>query len=178
MNDPHSPMTDDLNGKASYSNIDDRPEAVEHVQADGLSPLPVRFPLPLPHSGDPETVESPISDRESNQTPAQSPATRSSTSQHTEKPRKTANRQADSHVWVTEVGHNCASDDDLTLSNRSENRPQQWVTRLGHKRSVRGLSLRGSIHQFRVRVPVDVRDGIGRSHVKRSLGTDSLSLFS
>ncbi len=52
----------------------------------------------------------------------------------------------------------------------------QRVTRLGHKRSVRGLSLRGSIYQFRVRVPLDLRASFGKSHVKRSLCTDSLSL--
>ncbi|WP_366409656.1 DUF6538 domain-containing protein [Novosphingobium sp. 17-62-19] len=101
---------------------------------------------------------------------------RSNSSQHTEKQPKAANQQADSCAWVTEVGHNRTPDDGLTLSNRLKNRPQQWVTRLGHERSVRGLSLRGSIYQFRVRVPVDLRDAIGRSHVKRSLGTDSLAL--
>ena len=72
------------------------------------------------------------------------------------------------------MGRNGAFRGPLTLSNRSENRPQQWVTRLGHKRSVRGLSLRGSIYQYRV--SVDLREAMGRSHVKRSLRTDSLSL--
>lgn len=42
-----------------------------------------------------------------------------------------------------------------------------------HKRRPRGLSLRGLIYQFRVRVPVDLRGEFGYSHVKRSLGTDS-----
>ncbi|MFO1254901.1 MAG: site-specific integrase [Sphingomonadaceae bacterium] len=76
----------------------------------------------------------------------------------------------------TRVGHKGAARSSITPSNRSDNRPQLWVTRLGHKRSVRGLSLRGSIYHFRVRVPVDLRDTFGSSHVKRSLGTDSLSL--
>lgn len=50
--------------------IDDDEQPITDIEA-------IRFPLPLPHSGDPETVENRISDRESNQTPAQSPATRS-----------------------------------------------------------------------------------------------------
>lgn len=36
--------------------------------------------------------------------------------------------------------------------------------------------MRGSTFQFRVRVPADLRSVMGRSHVKRSLRTDSLSL--
>ncbi|WP_330219423.1 site-specific integrase [Sphingobium cupriresistens] len=51
-----------------------------------------------------------------------------------------------------------------------------WVTKVGHKRWPRGLSLRGSTFQYRVRVPVDLRKDFGCSHVKRSLGTDSPSL--
>ena len=74
------------------------------------------------------------------------------------------------------MGHNGDPNDPATLSNHSENRPQEWVTGVGHKRSARGLSLRGSIYQFRVRVPADLRPVIGSSHVKRSLGTDSLSV--
>ncbi len=87
----------------------------------------------------------------------QSPATRSSASQPFENTQKTASQQAGSCVWATQVGHNGASNDPVTLSNRSENRSQHWVTRLGHKRSTRGLSLRGSVYQFRVRVPADLR---------------------
>lgn len=74
------------------------------------------------------------------------------------------------------MGHNGAPNSSSTLSNRSTNRPQQWVTRVGHKRSTRGLSLRGSVYQFRVRVPADLRAIVGSTHVKRSLRTDSLSL--
>lgn len=73
-------------------------------------------------------------------------------------------------------GSHCASDGGLTLSNLSENRRQQWVIRLSHPRLVRRLSLRVSIYQFRVRVPVDLRGAIGRSYVKRSVDTDSPSL--
>ena len=77
---------------------------------------------------------------------------------------------------VTEVGHNGARNCDLTLSNRLGILPQQWITQRGHNRLGRGLSLRGATYQFRVRVPVELRDAIGSSHVKRSLRTDSLSL--
>ncbi|MEP6869134.1 MAG: DUF6538 domain-containing protein [Novosphingobium sp.] len=41
---------------------------------------------------------------------------------------------------------------------------------------MRGLWLRGSTYQFRVRVPVDLRVMMGCSHVNRSLRTDSRSL--
>jgi len=101
---------------------------------------------------------------------------RSNPPQHLENTQKSALEQSDSCARVTEVGHNGGSNDPVTLSNRAENRPQQWVTGLDHKRSTSGLSLRGSVYQFRVRVPVDLRAVIGRSHVKRSLRTDSPSL--
>lgn len=106
----------------------------------------------------------------------QSPFTRSTSSQHLEKPHFSAIKWSDLCIRDTRVGHNGAARSSITLSNRSDNRPQQWVIRLGHKRSVRRLSLRGSIYQIRVRVPVDLRDMFGSSHVKRSLGTGSLSL--
>ena len=41
---------------------------------------------------------------------------------------------------------------------------------------MRGLWLRGSIFQFRVRVPTDLRDALGCADVSKSLGTDSPSL--
>ncbi|MGE4304514.1 MAG: DUF6538 domain-containing protein [Novosphingobium sp.] len=47
---------------------------------------------------------------------------------------------------------------------------------MGHKRSIRGLYQRGSIYQFRVRVPVDLRNVIAHSHLKRSLRTGCRSL--
>ena len=47
---------------------------------------------------------------------------------------------------------------------------------MAHNRSTRGLSVRGSVYQFRVRVPIDLRDAFKSSHVKRSLRTDSRSL--
>jgi hypothetical protein len=106
----------------------------------------------------------------------QSPATRSSLPQHPENTQKTASQQAESCACATQVGHICTRISASTLSNRSENRSQQWVTRLGHKRSTRGLSLRGSVYQFRVRVPADLRKALERTHVKRSLRTDSLAL--
>jgi len=134
------------------------------------------FPLPSSHSDDPETAENRHPDRESNRASGQFPATRSKSSQASEIAEKTASQQVESRAWVTEVGHNGAPDFSSTLSNRSTNRPQQWVTGLGHKRSTRGLSQRGSIYQFRVRVPADLRAIVGSTHVKRSLRTDSLSV--
>ncbi len=74
------------------------------------------------------------------------------------------------------MGHNSAPESKSTLSDRSGNRPQQWVTGVGHNRSARGLSRRGSLYQFRVRVPADLRAVLGSTHVKRSLRTDSRSL--
>ncbi|WP_162792262.1 site-specific integrase [Novosphingobium sp. P6W] len=74
------------------------------------------------------------------------------------------------------MGHNDALGAAINHENRAESRPQLWVTNVGHKRSIRGLYRRGSIYQFRVRVPVELREVIGSSHVKRSLRTDSLSL--
>ena len=75
----------------------------------------------------------------------QYPLTRSTPQHPHEKPQKSANRGADSRVWVTDLGHSEPTKATPTLSNRSKNRPKQWVTRSGHKRSTRGLSLRGSV---------------------------------
>lgn len=51
----------------------------------------VRFPLPSPHSDNPETAENRHADQESNPATAQSPATRSTIP---EKPQKTATPEA------------------------------------------------------------------------------------
>jgi integrase len=74
------------------------------------------------------------------------------------------------------VGHRHATGERLTSQNCLRNCGPQWVTRSGHNRVTRGLSLRGSIYQYRVRVPADLRAALGCSHVKRSLKTDSRSL--
>ena len=76
----------------------------------------------------------------------------------------------------TQASHIRARNGGLTLTNRSRNRQQDCHTRLSHKRSVRGLWLRGSIYQFRVRVPVDLRAAIGCLDLNRSLRTDSPTL--
>jgi hypothetical protein len=153
-------------------------------QDDGLGPWredvsadpPMGFPLPESNRAPRISTKIESRNRESNPISAQSPATRSNFHQTIENKRQNSIIEADSSVWVTQVGHNAASDDAITLLNRAGNRAEQLVTRLGHKRSVRGLSLRGSIYQFRVRVPADLREAMGSSHVKRSLRTDSSSL--
>lgn len=63
-----------------------------------------------------------------------------------------------------------------TLSNRTEDRLEDCHTSSSHQRSERGLWLRGSMYQFRVKVPVDLRDALGRVDVNRSLRADSRSL--
>jgi len=109
-------------------------------------------------------------------TTPQTPATRSSPSQTTENQRKPVEKRATSRVWVTKVGHNDPSKIASTPSKQTKYSSPSWVTKVGHKRSLRGLSRRGSIYQFRVRVPVAIREEFGRSHVKRSLRTDNLSI--
>ncbi|WP_306452539.1 site-specific integrase [Sphingobium yanoikuyae] len=74
------------------------------------------------------------------------------------------------------MGHNDPSKIGLILSKQTKYSSSGWVTTVGHKRWPRGLSLRGSTFQFRVRVPADLRQAMGCSHVKRSLRTDSPSL--
>ncbi|WP_217988825.1 DUF6538 domain-containing protein, partial [Sphingobium sp. D43FB] len=106
----------------------------------------------------------------------QSPATRSSPPQTPENQRKPAKKWVTSRVWDTKVGHNDPSKMGLTSSKQTEYLSSSWVTTVGHKRWPRGLSMRGSIYQFRVRVPADLRPEFGCSHLKRSLRTDSPSL--
>lgn len=136
----------------------------------------VRFPLPSSHSDDPETAENRHPDRESNPSPAQSPATRSKSSQLHEIAEKIASEQGDLRVCHTEVSHFAEPKSATTLSNRSRNRLRDCSTRSSHQRSSRGVWRRGSVYQFRVKVPVDLRDALGREHVNRSLRTDSRSL--
>ena len=124
------------------------------VEHSGQEASSVRFPLPEPHSAEQESAKNAKPNRESNPKSARSPATRSNFHQTIEKQGLNSSSQPDSRVWDTKVGHNGAFIDTVTLSNRVENRPEQWVTQLGHKRSARGLSLRGSVYQFRVRVPL------------------------
>lgn len=119
----------------------------------GQEPLPVRFPSPESNSDHAENGgNASAPNRESNRDqdtspvkPVQSPFTRSPASQTYENPQFSAIERSDSCIRGTRVGHNGAFRNSVTLSNRSKNRPQRWDTRLGHTRSVRGLSLRGSI---------------------------------
>jgi hypothetical protein len=46
-------------------------------------------------------------------------------------------------------------------------------TTMSHRRRPAGLWLRGSVYQYRVRVPVELRERLGRTHINRSLGTRS-----
>ncbi|WP_369821059.1 DUF6538 domain-containing protein [Novosphingobium sp. CCH12-A3] len=48
-------------------------------------------------------------------------------------------------------------------------------TAVCHRRAF-GVWLRGSIYHFRVRVPHDLRSAFGRTHLSRSLRTDSLTV--
>ncbi|WP_425411657.1 DUF6538 domain-containing protein, partial [Novosphingobium acidiphilum] len=83
---------------------------------------------------------------------------------------------SNSGLCDTKLLHNDASDFDLKYRNHSGNRSKPCGTNLTHNRSVRGLWLRGSVYQFRVRVPADLAGVVGRNHVNRSLKTDSRSL--
>jgi len=52
--------------------------------------------------------------------------------------------------------------------------PLVWRSdRLSHRRRPTGLWLRGTVYQYRVRVPVELRERLGQSHVNRSLRTSS-----
>jgi len=106
----------------------------------------------------------------------QSPATRSSPPQTPENQRKPAKKRVTSRVWDTKVGHNDASNINLKHSKETKYFSSSWVTNVGHKRWPRGLFVRGSTFQFRVRVPADLQAVMGCSHVKRSLRTDSPSM--
>ena len=115
-------------------------------------------------------------DADSRKLSRQSPATRSSPSQTTENQRKPAHKRANSRVRDTKVHHNDPSKIGLIRSKHSEYWPSTCVTGVRHKRSLRGLSLRGNIFQFRVRVPADLQEAMGCSHVQKSLRTDSPSM--
>ena len=72
---------------------------------------------------------------------------------------------SNSGLCDTKLLHNDASDFDLKYRNHSGNRSKPCGTNLTHNRSVRGLWLRGSVYQFRVRVPADLAGVVGRNHV-------------
>jgi hypothetical protein len=57
--------------------------------------------------------------------------------------------------------------------DRSSDGREGCRTTMSHRRRPTGLWLRGTVYQYRVRVPVEVRERLGRSHVNRSLHTSS-----
>ncbi|WP_353857135.1 DUF6538 domain-containing protein [Novosphingobium humi] len=61
-------------------------------------------------------------------------------------------------------------------SNHSENRPRNCDPQPSPKSFTRGLWRRGSVYQFHMRVPRDLRDTVQQDHVNRSLGADGPSL--
>ena len=106
----------------------------------------------------------------------QSPLTRSTLSQPPENQQKSDSLGVNSHACATRASYKRPVKSKPTLSNRSKNRPGNCHTRASYKSSARGLWLRGSIYQYRVRVPCDLRAVMGCVHVNRSLRTDSHSL--
>lgn len=70
----------------------------------------------------------------------------------------------------TVLGQSCSSP-----WNESEAWGTDRHTKVRHKRGF-GVAIRGQIYQFRIRVPKDVRDVIGKTHLSRSLRTDSLTV--
>lgn len=98
----------------------------------------------------------------------QTPATRSSLSQTAENLRKPAQKRFTSCVRDTKVGHNDPSKIASTPSKQTKYSRPSWVTTVGHKRWPRGLSLRGSTFQFRVRVDIPIRHGIKRPERDRA----------
>jgi len=158
--EPSSEMIEPCSVNASTDRMNDQ-GPLKETAASMSGMAAVRFPLPPSHSDDPETAENRPPDRESNRASGQSPATRSISPQIAEIAGKTASEQGDWRACDTEMGHIGAPESTSTLSNRLTNRPQQWVTGVGHNQSTRGLSRRGSVYQFRVRVPADLRTVLG-----------------
>ena len=75
----------------------------------------------------------------------------------------------------TQVSHTAQGKSELTLGNRRALDDPHCRTEVYHRRFP-GVWRRGSIYQFRMRVPHDVRESVGRSHLSRSLKTDSLTV--
>ncbi|MEE4452254.1 DUF6538 domain-containing protein [Novosphingobium resinovorum] len=104
------------------------------------------------------------------------PATRSKPPQPLQKTRKSIAAATDSDFCATNAAYLDAQKLSATLSNRSKKRHPGCCTRSSYEPSARGLWLRGSIYQFRVKVPANLREAMGCAHVNRSLRTDSPSL--
>ena len=87
------------------------------------------------------------------------------------------------HVRDTYVGHIDDAKHALTHDNRSRIHDGEWVTNVGHitgshraKRYPIGLFRRGTVWQFRKRVPNDVISMFGRKFIKQSLKTGDYRL--
>ncbi|WP_443026123.1 MULTISPECIES: DUF6538 domain-containing protein [unclassified Sphingomonas] len=73
------------------------------------------------------------------------------------------------------MSHKTSFDQSLSLSDGCENDRPNCRTRVSH-RWPSGVWRRGAMFQYRVRVPSDLRQVIGSSHISRSLGTASLTV--
>ena len=73
------------------------------------------------------------------------------------------------------MSHTVCPTSNPILWENATNTGSHCRTAVSHKRSI-GVWLRGSIYQFRIRVPNDVRGVVRKSHLSRSLKTDSLTL--
>ena len=77
----------------------------------------------------------------------------------------------------TRLSHNRGVEEHLNLSNTSQNRRSNCDTQVSHRRRC-GLWRRGAVYQYRVRVPHDLIDRVGRTHINQSLKTASFSVAS
>jgi len=90
---------------------------------------------------------------------------------------------SDTQTCDTCVGHIDLAKHDITHGNHSTNQNEKWVTDAGHitgshrkKHRVLGIFRRGTVWQFKRRVPNDVVDIFGREFVKQSLKTSDYRL--
>lgn len=71
----------------------------------------------------------------------------------------------------TPLSHTVAGESSSTPRKHSQKPSSSCRTNPSHRRRNTGLWLRGTVWQVRIRVPADVRESVGRTHVNRSLGT-------
>jgi len=75
----------------------------------------------------------------------------------------------------TRLSHNRGGKEHLNHSNTSQNRRSNCDTQVSHRRHCE-LWRRGAVYQYRVRVPHNLVDRMGRTHINRSLKTPSFSV--
>ena len=75
----------------------------------------------------------------------------------------------------TRLSHKKVGQEHLNCSNSSKNRRSSCGTLVSHRRHC-GLWRRGAVYQYRVRVPHDLIDRVGRTHINRSLKTASFTV--